>query len=327
MLKVYRPTAMLSIAQPWWNVGSTTSDSFPRWWAVKRELRKVCSFSSDESLEGDWLLEKLIITAAVTGNVPTKEMNPHLPVSPEEIAETAVLCREAGASLIHVHARDAGGRPTLAPEVFARIHRLITERTDLIVQISTGGRAGADPEARAAAVRLIRPEMASLTTGSMNFPDRIYANSFELIEYLASAMKEARTKPEVEVFEPGMIANALLLADNCLLMPPLHFDFVLGSRGSLPASPKNLLYLSESIPLGSTWTVAAVGRWQLPMAVLAIVMGGHVRVGLEDNLYYRKGELASNEQLVARVKRIAAEVGRPIAEPDEAREILNLKRK
>jgi 3-keto-5-aminohexanoate cleavage enzyme len=270
-------------------------------------------------------MEKLIITVAPTGNVPTKEMNPHLPVTPEEIAETALRCREAGASLIHVHARDGVGKPTLDTEVFARIHHLIAERTDLIVQISTGGRAGMDTEARAAAVRRLRPEMASLTTGSMNFPDRVYANPFDVVEYLATAMREAGTKPEMEVFEPGMIANALSLADKGLAMPPLHFDFVLGSRGSLPASPKNLLFLSESIPAGSTWTVAAIGRWQLPMAVLAIVVGGHVRVGLEDNIYYRRGELAANEQLVARVARIAAELGRPVARPDEAREILALK--
>jgi 3-keto-5-aminohexanoate cleavage enzyme len=269
-------------------------------------------------------VEKLIVTAAVTGNVPTKEMNRHLPVTPDEIADAAALCRAAGASLIHIHARDSNGRPTLDPNVFEQIHRLVSERTDLIVQISTGGRAGTGPEARSAAVRQIRPEMASLTTGSMNFPDRVYANSFELIEHLASVMKEAGTKPEIEVFEPGMIANALLLVDRGLLAPPLHFDFVLGIRGALPASPKNLLYLSESVPEGSTWTVAAAGRWQLPMAMLAIVMGGHVRVGLEDNLYYTKGELASNEQLVARVARIAAEAGRPVAKPDEAREILGL---
>jgi 3-keto-5-aminohexanoate cleavage enzyme len=269
-------------------------------------------------------LDKLIITVAATGNVPTKDMNPHLPVTPEEIAETAVRCREAGASLIHVHARDAAGVPTLDPQVFARIHRLIGQRTDLIVQISTGGRAGMDPEARAAAVRLIRPEMASLTTGSTNFPDRVYANPFDVVEHLAATMTQAGTKPEMEIFEPGMIANALTLVDRGLAAPPLHFDFVLGSRGSLPASPKNLLFVSESIPAGSTWTVAGIGRWQLPMAVLAIVMGGHVRVGLEDNLYYRKGELAANEQLVARVARIAAEVSRPVATPNEARQILGL---
>ena len=268
---------------------------------------------------------KLIITVAPTGNVPTREMNPHLPMTPEEIAESAVRCRKAGASLIHVHARDPKGKPTLAPQVFARIHSLISERTDLIVQISTGGRAGTDPEARAAAVRLIRPEMASLTTGSMNFPDRVYANSFELIELLARTMREAGTKPEMEIFEPGMIANAQRLVEKGLASEPLHFDFVLGSRGSLPASARNLMFLYETIPPGSTWTVAGIGRWQLPMALLAIAMGGHVRVGLEDNLYYHKGVLATNLQLVARVARIAAEVGRPVATPDEARQILGLR--
>ena len=270
------------------------------------------------------MTSKLIITVAPTGSVPTKEMNPHLPVTPEEIADSAVRCRKAGASLIHLHARDAQGKPTLDPQVFLRIHSLVSERTDMIAQISTGGRAGMDAEARSAAVRLLRPEMASLTTGSMNFPDRVYANSFELIELLAGTMREAGTKPEMEIFEPGMIANAQTLAAQGLATEPLHFDFVLGSRGSLPATAKNLLYLSETIPPGSTWTVAGIGRWQLPMAVLAIVMGGHVRVGLEDNLYYRKGELATNEQLVARIARIATEIGRDVATPEEARQILGL---
>jgi len=267
---------------------------------------------------------KLIITVATTGSVPTREMNPHLPVTPEQIAESAVLCREAGASVIHIHARDVDGKPTLDPQVFAQIHRLVSERTDLIVQISTGGRAGTDAEARAAAVRLLQPEMASLTTGSMNFPDRVYANPFEVIEFLARTMASSGTKPEMEIFEPGMIANAQRLAEKGSATEPLHFDFVLGSHGSLPASARNLIFLSETIPPGSTWTVAGIGRWQLPMAVLAIVMGGHVRVGLEDNLYYHKGVLATNQQLVARVARIAAEVGRPVATPDEARQTLGL---
>jgi 3-keto-5-aminohexanoate cleavage enzyme len=268
---------------------------------------------------------KLIITVAPTGNVPTKEMNPHLPVTPEEIAETAERCREAGASVIHVHARDVVGKPTLDPEVFARIYELVSERTDLVVQISTGSRAGVELETRAAAVRFLRPEMASLTTGSMNFPDRVCANPFEVIEYLAAAMKEAGTKPEMEIFEPGMIANASRLVEQGLVTPPLHFNFVLGNKGSLPASPRNLVFLGESIPPGATWMAAAVGRWQTPMAMMAMAMGGHVRVGLEDNIYYRKGELATNEQLVARVARVAEEVGRAVATPDEAREMLGLK--
>ncbi len=272
-------------------------------------------------------MDKLILTVALTGGVPTKEMNPQVPVTPEEIAEDAVRCRRAGASIAHVHARDAEGKPTLDPDIFARIHKLITERTDMIVQISTGARAGRDTADRAEPVRRIRPEMASLTTGSMNFPDEVYENSFDVIEALATVMKEAGTKPEMEIFEPGMIENALMLAEKGLATLPLHFDFVMGSRGSQPATPRNLTFLSESIPSDATWTVAALARWQLPMAILAIPMGGHVRVGLEDNIYYRRGELASNEQLVARIARIAAEAERPLATPDEAREILSLKPK
>jgi 3-keto-5-aminohexanoate cleavage enzyme len=269
-------------------------------------------------------VESLIITVAPTGNVPTKERTPHLPVTPEEISAVAVRCREAGASLIHIHARDEQGMPTLDAGTFARIHRQVVESTDLIVQVSTGGRAGMDPKARAAAVRLIRPEMASLTTGSMNFPDRVYANPFDVVEHLAQVMLEVGTKPEMEVFEAGMIANAQLLVEKGLAQSPLHFDFVLGSRGSMAATAPNLVFLAGSIPAEATWTVAGIGRWQLPMAVLAIVMGGHVRVGLEDNIYYRKGELATNEQLVGRVARLAEELGRPVATPDEARRILGL---
>ncbi len=270
-------------------------------------------------------MDKLIITVAHTGSVPTKDINPHLPVTPEEIAADARRCRQAGASIAHVHARDADGKPTLDDEVFARIHQLIGEQTDSIVQISTGGRAGSDPKARAASVRRLQPEMASLTTGSVNFPDQIYANSDELVEYLAQAMQEAGTKPEMEIFEAGMIDNALRLVDKGLATPPLHFDFVMGIRGGQPATPRMLTFLSESIPPGSTWTVAGISRWQLPMAALAVVTGGHVRVGLEDNIYYRKGELATNEQLVARIVRIANEMDREVATPDEARAILGLK--
>ncbi|MFQ5812488.1 MAG: 3-keto-5-aminohexanoate cleavage protein [Anaerolineae bacterium] len=269
-------------------------------------------------------MDKLIITVAPTGNVPTKAQNPHLPVTPEEIADTAYRCWQIGASIVHVHARDDQGRPTLDLDVFARIYELISGRCDMIIQISTGGRAGMDLEARAATVRRLRPEMASLTTGSMNFPDRVYENPFTTIEYLARAMQEAGTKPEMEIFEAGMIANAQLLVKRELATEPLHFNFVLGSRGSLPATPKILLHLSELIPPNASWTASGLGRWQLPLTALALVMGGHVRVGLEDNLYYRKGELASNEQLVERVVRLADELGRPVATPDEARAILHL---
>jgi 3-keto-5-aminohexanoate cleavage enzyme len=268
--------------------------------------------------------DKLIITVALNGSVPTKAMNPNVPITAEELGIAAAACQEAGASIVHVHARDAAGKPTLDPEIFARIHAEISARTDLIVQISTGARAGADTEARAESVRRIRPEMASLTTGSMNFPDQVYENGFPVIERLAEVMQEAGTKPEMEIFEAGMIENALGLIAKGLVTPPLHFDFVLGSRGSQSATARQLVYLAESIPPESTWCVAALGRWQLPMGILAIAMGGHVRVGLEDNIYYRRGELASNPQLVARMARIAAEAEREVATPDEARALLSM---
>ncbi len=270
------------------------------------------------------MTQPVILTAALNGSVPCRDRTPHVPLTPEEIADAAVKCRDAGAAIAHVHARDAEGGATLDPEIFTRIHTLITERTDLIVQISTGGRADLDAQVRAIPVRRIQPEMASLTTGSMNFPDQVYANSFDTVAILAQAMVDAGTKPEMEIFEAGMIDNALALVEQGLATEPLHFDFVMGSRGSQPATARQLLFLRESIPPSATWTVAGLGRWQLPMGVLAIGMGGHVRVGLEDNLYYRRGELASNEQLVARMARIAVEAERAVATPEEARQILSL---
>jgi 3-keto-5-aminohexanoate cleavage enzyme len=270
---------------------------------------------------------RLIITVAPTGSVPTKQQNPHLPITPDEIAETARHCRDAGASIIHVHARDQHGQPTLDPDVFAAIVSAIHARCpDLIIQISTGGRAGSDPQRRVAAVQRLKPEMASLTTGSVNFSDRVYENANETIEFLARAQREAGTKPEMEIFDTGMIETAVALADKGLANRPLHFDFVLGlPGGTQPATPKQLFHLVESIPSDSTWTVAGIGRHQLTMGALGIVLGGHVRVGLEDNMYYAKGVLASNEMLVERIVRIATELGREIASPDEARVILGLR--
>lgn len=266
----------------------------------------------------------VILTVALNGSVPTRQHTPHVPLTPAEIADDALRCRQAGAAIAHVHARDADGRPTLDPDIFAEIHQRIRDSTDLIVQLSTGGRADLDAAARAEPVRRIRPEMASLTTGSMNFPDQVYANSFETVQYLAAVMHDAGTKPEMEIFEAGMVDNALALVDQGLAEAPLHFDFVMGSRGSQPATARQLVFLAESIPAGATWTVAGLARWQLPLGVQAIGMGGHVRVGLEDNLYYRRGELATNAQLVARMARVAAEAERPVATPDEARELLSL---
>lgn len=269
-------------------------------------------------------MEKLIITTALTGNVPTKKMNPNLPVTPEEIARDVKDCADAGASIFHVHARDEMAKPSLDEEIFKDIVRNIRDKApDVIVQLSTGARAGKDWEDRALPVRLL-PEMGSFTTGSNNLPGIVYENSPQFIEFLAQVFKETGVKPEIEVFEPGMINNAQFLVKKGILSSPLHFNFVQGAPGAMPGSIKNLLFLSESIPVGSTWTVAGIGKHEIPLATAAILMGGHVRVGLEDNLYLPDGSLASNPALVETIVRIAKEVGRPVASPDEARQILGL---
>lgn len=261
---------------------------------------------------------------ALTGNVPTKADNANLPVSPEEIVRDVKRCADAGASVFHVHARDDEQNPTHDIEVFKRIVRNIKEiAPDVIIQLSTGARAGSDWEARSAPVKLL-PEMASFTTGSNNLPGIIYENSPQFIEYLAGVFKETGVKPEIEVFETGMINNAVFLKNKGLLEGPLHFDFVLGAPGAMPGTLKNLLFLSESIPSGSTWTVAGIGRSEIPLAAGAVVMGGHVRVGLEDNLKMPDGSPASNAGLVEKIVRIAGEIGREIAAPDEARSILSI---
>jgi 3-keto-5-aminohexanoate cleavage enzyme len=269
-------------------------------------------------------MEKLIITVALTGNVPTKQMNPNLPVTPAEIAADVKRCRDAGASLFHVHARDGDQKPTLDIRVYKANVRAIREAApDVIIQLSTGARAGKDWDARANPIRLL-PEMGSFTTGSNNLPGIVYENSPQFIEFLAGVYRDTGVKPEIEVFETGMIANALILEKKEYLKPPLHFDFVLGAPGAMPGTIKNLLFLSESIPAASTWSVAGIGRAEIPLSSTAIAMGGHVRVGLEDNLALPDGTSASNPLLVEKVVRIAREIGREIATPDEARRILSL---
>lgn len=269
-------------------------------------------------------MQKLIITVALTGNVPTKDMNPNLPVTADEIAADVRRCADAGAVLFHVHARDVELKPTLAIDAFKERARKIKEVAPaVIIQLSTGGRAGKDWEARVGPVRLL-PEMASFTTGSSNLPGMIYENSPQFIEFLAKVFKETEVKPEIEVFETGMINNALFLQSKGYIQAPLHFQFVLGVPGSMPGTVKNLVFLSESIPSGSTWIVAGIAKSEIPMAAAAIVMGGHVRVGLEDNLFLPDGSAASNPRLVEKVVAIAKEIGREIASPDEARAILSL---
>jgi len=269
-------------------------------------------------------MEKLVITAAVTGSLPTRKKTPYVPITPAEIVEAGERCEQAGAAVIHVHARNPKDEsPSTDVEIFREIYQGLKERTNLIIQISTGGRAGMAYEQRSDRLGL-RPEMASLTTGSVNFPDSVYANSPELIERLAQDMKTYGIKPEMEIFDVSMIRNAVDLAERGLADPPLHFDFVMGLKGAIPATIENLVHLKNSIPPGSTYTVAGIGPAQLVVNTHAMLMGGHARIGLEDNIYFRKGELAPNERFVERMVKMAAEFGRGVATPDEARRIMHL---
>ncbi len=270
-------------------------------------------------------MDKLIITACLTGAEVTREQQPNLPISPAEIAEEAYKAWKAGASIVHVHARKPDGTPTQDIEVYREIKEKIAEKCDVIFQPSTGGAVWHSKEERIQPVYL-KPEMASLSTGTCNFGSDVFMNTEEYIETFIKAMNENGVKPEIEVFEKGMISNAMKLVKKGLLSMPIHFDFVLGVPGAMPGDPRDLMYLVHSIPEGCTWTVAGIGRAELPLGVMAVAMGGHVRVGFEDNIFYSKGVVAeSNAQLVERIARIAGECGREVAVPDEARKILNIR--
>jgi 3-keto-5-aminohexanoate cleavage enzyme len=270
-------------------------------------------------------MDPLIITCAPVGAELALEDTPYLPYTPHLLGETARAVREAGGSMMHVHCRDDAGRNTHSIARFREAFDEIRAQSDLIVQFSTGGAIGMTPEERAAVLEL-RPEMATLTCGSVNFGDDVFENTFPIMRGILKKMHEFDVRPELEIFDKGHLSNARLLVKEGALQFPQHADFVLGVPGGLEASVSNLCDLVDDLPAGCTWSVAGVGRHQLPLAMAAIAMGGHVRVGLEDNLYYSKGRLARNEELVARVARIAAEAGRPVATPDQARVILGLRK-
>ncbi|WP_077369507.1 3-keto-5-aminohexanoate cleavage enzyme [Anaerosalibacter sp. Marseille-P3206] len=270
-------------------------------------------------------MEKLIITAAICGAEVTKENNPAVPYTVEEIGREAEAAYKAGASIIHLHVREDDGTPTQDRERFRACIEEIRKRCpDVIIQPSTGGAVGMTDEERLQPVELL-PEMATLDCGTLNFGgDEIFVNTETTIKNFAKVMNEKGVKPEIEVFDKGMVDLAVRYHKQGHILAPMHFDFVLGVQ--MNATVRDLSYMVESIPEGSTWTVAGVGRHELPMAVAAIIMGGHARVGFEDNVYLEKGVLAkSNAELVEKVAKISRELGREVATPAEAREILSLK--
>ena len=270
-------------------------------------------------------MEKLIITLAHTGNVPTRELNPHAPLTTDEIVADIKRCKEIGASVAHIHVRDENQKPTSDRGLFKEVlTRLDNENVDIIKQVSTGARGGKNTVDWRGQMLDLNAHMASLATGSSNFPTSVNANSPELIEALAKKMLDNNIKPEIEAFDVSMIHSAARLEKKGILKGPLHFNFVLNVPGSLPGTPKNLMFMVDSLPKDATWNVSGIGRSQIQMVTMAILLGGHVRTGLEDVLKMPDGSLATNELLVRKVVKIAKELGREIATVDEAKRILGL---
>ncbi|WP_291571575.1 3-keto-5-aminohexanoate cleavage protein [Clostridium sp. UBA4548] len=272
-------------------------------------------------------MEKLIITAAICGAEVTKEHNPNVPYTVEEIGNEAEKAYKAGASIIHLHVRKDDGTPTQDRERFRQCIEEIRRRCpDVIIQPSTGGAVGMTNEERLQPVDLA-PEMATLDCGTCNFGgDEIFVNTENDIKAFGEKMIQMGVKPEIEVFDKGMIDMALRLHKKGYIKAPMHFSFVMGVNGGIAGDMRDFLFMKESIPAGSTFSVAGIGRYEFPLAAMSIVAGGHVRVGFEDNIYIGKGEMAeSNAVLVEKVVRLAKELGREIATPKEAREILGLK--
>jgi len=272
----------------------------------------------------------LIVNVALTGMVPTKADNPAVPITPAEIVEDAERCVQAGASIVHVHARDEDGAPTWRAEVYAEIVGGIRERCPAVMGcVSTSGRMWSELERRAEVLDLegeLRPDLASLTLGSLNFPKQASVNEPVTIVALAERMRERGIVPELEIFDLGMTDYARFLVERGVLRPPFVFNVLLGSLGTLAATPLNLAVVTGALPEGSVWASAGIGRFQLPMNALAIAAGGHVRVGLEDNLWLdvEKTRPATNLALVERLVSIARAAERPIATPTEARELIGL---
>jgi 3-keto-5-aminohexanoate cleavage enzyme len=270
---------------------------------------------------------KLIITVGITGSRITRAQTPYIPITPEEIAQSGIEAWRAGASVLHVHVRDPKtGFGTQDISIFKEVVDRIRSETNGILCLTTSGIPGRNlPIEERLNPLSLKPELVSFDAGSINMGEHVFLNLPEFLETLAKETLARGIKPELEVFEVGMVYTCLRYLGKGLLKTPLHFQFVLGTPAGMPATPKSLLHLSEIIPQDSTWSVIGIGVGQLPMATMGMVMGGHVRVGLEDNIYYSKGVLAKNNaQLVERVVRVAKIFGREIATPSDARKILNL---
>jgi len=276
------------------------------------------------------LSDELIINLCPTGMVPTRADTPHVPLTPEEVAADARRCADLGASIIHVHARDENGVPTQSVDRAREFLRAVRNAApDIVLCATTSGRVVPDLEPRAGVLEIdgdVRPEMASLTLGSMNFPHQASVNAPDTIKGLAKRMAQRGIVPEWEIFELGMVEFAHYLRGHGLLGDPVYANILLGSLGTLGATPANLALAAERLPSGAVWAGAGIGRFQLTVNILAIAMGGHVRVGLEDNIWYDddRTQLATNPALVERIVAIARAMGREPASPSQVRERLGI---
>jgi uncharacterized protein (DUF849 family) len=280
-------------------------------------------------------MDKVIVTAALTGVLATRDQCPAIPYTPKEIGEEAKRAADAGASIVHIHARTPEGGPDWSVETFAEIFDEVRARTDAIINFSTGG-VGVPATERVAHIRELRPEMAALNMGSMNYAiysekkkafyhDHVFANPFSDIQLFLETMKKAQVRPEMECFDAGHIGNTRPLIDMGVLDAPYQFSLIMGVLGGIPGTTRHLVDQVDSLPPGSHWQVIGIGLNQWPLVASAIAMGGNVRVGLEDNFYLEQGKMAkSNGDLVEKATRLAHDLGREVATIAEARKQLSL---
>ena len=297
---------------------------------LQRRVHELPPAPIERALPAAERLGDVILTAAIVGAEVTRAQNPHVPFTPEEIADEAARCRDAGAAVVHLHARHDDGRPTQDRDRFARTIEAIRRKTDVIVQTSTGGAVGMSVDERCGPL-LVRPapDMATLNCGTINFGEDVFVNARKDIRDIAARIADCGAVAECEVYEVGHLDEALVLHREHRLGEPLHVQFVLGIPGAAQARESIVRYLAGELAasgVAHTWGVAAVGRHQRPMTELAMRLGGHARVGLEDNVYLDKGVLAEGSApLVARARTYAETIGRAVADPARAREMLGIR--
>jgi uncharacterized protein (DUF849 family) len=292
------------------------------------------AYDTQDSIKGNDP-EKAIISAALTGALTTRDQCEAIPYTPEEIAEDAAAARDAGAAIAHIHARTDTGQPTFEPETYQEIYDEVRDRTDIVINFSTGS-VFDNLDKRLEYVSAVQPDIAALNMGSMNYAkysdsredfvfDMVFENPFEEIRQLLRTMQEAGVKPELECFDTGHIGNTRPILKEGEIDPPLHFNLILGVLGGIPATVDNLTQQVRQLPDDANWQTTPIRRDQWPLTAASLAMGGNVRVGLEDNFYLPDGEMAdSNADLVAQAAEMARSVGREPATPDEAREIMEI---